>query len=106
MHLLRNHEIVLISNELKKTSQWPKIDSLQKLAFTLSTYVKSIHSKGGVILEGILTLVPLPTKSAKSLSCAENLNFPLLTVDSLDKFSAQESDLAIVGNGTKVKSLR
>ena len=75
-HLLRNHEIVLISNELKKTSQWPKIDSLQKLAFTLSTYVKSIHSKGGVILEGILTLVPLPTKSAKSLSCAENLNFP------------------------------
>ena len=66
----------------------------------LSTFV---HSKGGLILEGILTLVPLPTKSAKSLSCAENLNFPPLTVDSLDKFSAQESDLAIVGNGTKVK---
>ena len=53
-----------------------------------------IHSKGGLILEGILTLVPLPTKSAESVSCTENLNFPPLTVDSLFNFSAQVSDLA------------
>ena len=64
-------------------------------------YVCKEH--GFLILEGILTLVPLPKKGAKSLSCAENLNFPPMTVDSLDKFSAQESDMAIVGNGTKVK---
>ena len=61
-------------------------------------------AKGGLISEGILTLVPLPAKSAKSLYWAENLNFPPLTVNSLFKFSALESNLAhIVGNGTEVK---
>ncbi len=36
--------------------------------------------KGCLISEGILTLVPLPTKGAKSLSWAENLNFPPIKV--------------------------
>ena len=31
-------------------------------------------AKGGLISEGILTLVPLPTKWSKLLSSAENLN--------------------------------
>ena len=31
--------------------------------------------KGGLISESALTLVPLPTKGAKSLSSTENLNF-------------------------------
>ena len=52
-------------------------------------------SKGGLISEGIFTLVSLPTKGVKSLSWAENLF----------KCSVQERDLApFAGNGTKVKT--
>ena len=58
--------------------------------------------KGGLVTEGILTLVPLPTKGAESLPW--NLNFPPL--ENLFKFSAQGSNLApFVGNGTEVKIL-
>jgi hypothetical protein len=39
-----------------------------------SFLVEDVH-KGGLISEGILTLVPLPTKGAKLLSLAENLLF-------------------------------
>jgi hypothetical protein len=70
-------------------------------------------NKGDLISEGILNLVPLPTKGAKSLPWAENLNFPPITVNNLFKFSAQcqitpwyisGSDLArFIANGTKVK---
>ena len=52
----------------------------------------------------IVTLVPLPTKGVKSLSRAENLNFPPITVNNLFNFSAQESNLAnFDGNRPKVK---
>ena len=62
--------------------------------------------KGGLISEGILTLVPLPTKGAKSLSCAENLNKLFTVKGGKFKFSAQGRDLALfVDNGTKVKIL-
>ena len=61
-------------------------------------------TKGGLISEGILTLVPLPTKVAKSL-LSRKIEFLPITVDDLVfKFSAQERDLALfVSNGTKVK---
>ena len=61
-------------------------------------------NKGGYISEGILILVPLPRKGAKSCHWADNLNFPPITVNNLFKFSTQGSDLApFIGNGTKVK---
>ena len=54
-------------------------------------------NKGGLISEGTLTFVPLPTKGAKSLSITENFN---LLPKKVNKFSAQESDLAtFVGKG-------
>ena len=60
--------------------------------------------KGGLTSEGILTLVPLPTKSVKSPSWTESLNFLPIQVNNLFKFSAQDSNLAhLFGNGTKVK---
>ena len=53
---------------------------------------------------GILSLFPLPTKSAKSHPWAETSNFPPFSVNSLLKFNAQESNLAhFAANGTKVK---
>ena len=62
-------------------------------------------TKGGLISEVILTLVPLPTKGVKSLFLTENLNVLPITVNNLFKFSARKSDLApFVGNGTKVKT--
>ena len=66
-----------------------------------------IPYKGGLISEGILTLLPLlplPTKGAKSLPSAENLNKLFTEKGGKFQFSAQESDLAsFVDNGTKVK---
>ena len=60
--------------------------------------------QSGLISEGILYFVPLATKGAKSLPCAENLNFSPITVSNLFKSSAQWNNLALfVGNGTKVK---
>ena len=47
---------------------------------------------------GILSLFPLPTKSAKSHPWAETSNFPPFSVNSLLKFSAH-----FAANGTKVK---
>ena len=61
--------------------------------------------KGDLISEGILNLVLLPTKDAKSHPKAENLYFlPFSVNNSLFKFSAYGQDLAsFVGNGTKIK---
>ena len=61
-------------------------------------------TKGGLISEVILSLVPLPTKGAKSL-LRRKFEFPSKTVNNLlFKFSAQESNLApFVGDGNKVK---
>ena len=60
--------------------------------------------KGGFISEGILNLVTLPSKGAKSFPWTENSNFPPSSVNNLLKFSAQGRDLAyFVGNGSKVK---
>ena len=67
---------------------------------TLKTFV----TKSGLISEGILTLVPLPTKSAKLFHWAEDLNKLLTVMGEKFKFSAQGSDLApFVANGTKYK---
>ena len=61
-------------------------------------------AKCGLISEGILTLVQLPTKGAKLISRAENLNKLFPVMGGKFKFPAQESDLApFVGNGTKFK---
>ena len=62
------------------------------------------YAKGGLILEGILTLVSLPIKGAKSLPWAENFNKLFTGMGEKFKFSAQRSDLApFVGNGIKIK---
>ena len=53
-----------------------------------------IPTKGSLISEGILTLVTLPKKGAKSWPWAGSLNFPLFTVNKLFKFSVQGRDLA------------
>ena len=61
-------------------------------------------AKGSLISEGIMTLVPLPTKSVKSRPWAESLNKLFTEKCGKFKFSAQGRDLApFVGNGTKVK---
>ena len=55
--------------------------------------------KGGLITEGILTLVPLPTKGAKSLPWAEILNKLFTVIGKKFIFSAQGSGFApFVGN--------
>ena len=65
-----------------------------------------VHSKGGLISEGILTLVLLPPKSSKSLPFAGNLNKLFTEKGWKLKFSAQGRALApFFGNGTKVKYL-
>ena len=62
------------------------------------------HFKGELISEGILTLVPLPTKGAKSNPWAENLNKLFTEKVRKFKFSVQGRDLAsFVGKGTKFK---
>ena len=48
----------------------------------------AVHIKGCLISEGILSLVPLPTKGAKSLSWSENLNKLLTVMGGKFKFSA------------------
>ena len=52
--------------------------------------------KGILISKCILTLDTLPTKSAKSLSWAESLNFPPFTLNNLFKFSAQGRELGLL----------
>ena len=62
------------------------------------------YTKGGLISEGILTLVSLPIKGAKSLPWAENLNKLFTEKGRKFEFSAQGQDLApFVGNVTKIK---
>ena len=61
------------------------------------------YTKGGLISEGILTLVSLPIKGAKSLPWAENLNKLFTGMGEKFKFYAQRSDLTpFVGNSTKI----
>ena len=61
-------------------------------------------TKGGLTSEGILTLVPLPKRGAKSCHWAENLNKLFTVKGGKFKLSAQGRDLSLfVGNGTKVK---
>ena len=64
-----------------------------------------MDAKGGLISEGILTLVPLPTKCAKSHPWAENLNKLYTEKGRKFQFSAQvQEDLAnLVGNVTNVQ---
>ena len=50
-------------------------------------------SKGGFNLEDTGKILRLQHKYSKSLSWAENLNFPPKTLNNLFKFSAQDSDL-------------
>ena len=52
------------------------------------------HSKGGLISESILILVLLPTKVAKSLPWAENLNNLFTVKGGKSKIPAQWRDLA------------
>ena len=60
--------------------------------------------KGGLISEGILTLVPLPAKCAKLISRAEDFNKLFTEKGRKFKVSAQGCDLALfVGNGSKDK---
>ena len=62
------------------------------------------YAKGRLISEGILTLVPLPTKGAKLLSWAESLNKLFTVMGWKFKFSTQEIDLApFVAMGPKSK---
>ena len=50
-------------------------------------------AKGGFISEETGEFFRCQNKYSKSLSWAENLNFPPKTVNNLFKFSAQDSDL-------------
>ena len=50
-------------------------------------------TKGGFKSEDTGEFLHLQHKYSKSLSWAENLNFPPKTVNNLFKFSAQDSDL-------------
>ena len=47
------------------------------------------YTKGGLISEGSLTLVPLPIKGAKSLPWSENLNKLFTVMGGKFKFSTQ-----------------
>ena len=60
-------------------------------------------SKGGLISEGILTLVSLQTKGAKSLSWTENLNKLLTVMGNKTNFLLRSDLEPFVGIGTKVK---
>ena len=48
-----------------------------------SCFLRFASFKGGLISEGILIWVPLPTKGARLLPWAENLNFPPITLNNL-----------------------
>ena len=72
----------------------------------LSVIFKFVHAKGGLISEGILTLVPLP-KKVPNYTLEQILNGKLFTEKSRKfEFSAQGRGFpTFVGNGTKVKIL-
>ena len=53
-------------------------------------------AKGGFKSEDTGELLHLQHKYSKSLSWAENLNFPPKTINNLFKFSAQDSDLEYI----------
>ena len=52
-----------------------------------------MNAKGGLYSEDTGKFLRLQHKYSKSLSWAENLNFPPKTVNNLFKFSPQDSDL-------------
>ena len=66
--------LCLLQKESDSRLQFIKVIGLLNLF--VSIYV---HTKGDLISEDILTLVPLPTKGGKSLAWAENVNFPPIT---------------------------
>ena len=57
-------------------------------------------TKGGLISEGILTLVPLPTKSVKSLSRKFKFRVP---IQAYSNFLLRRVICHLLCNGTKVK---
>ena len=60
--------------------------------------------KGGLISKGIMTLVTLQKKGAKSCNCADNFNKLFTVKGGKFKLFDQLRDLApFIGNGTKVK---
>ena len=78
---------------------------VSKLSHLFLKLFYHVSIKGGLILEGILTFVPLPKKSAKSLPWAENLNTKLFTEKGGKfKLSSHGRDLALsFCNGTLFK---
>ena len=63
------------------------------MAPAVGQYDKKSTTKGCFKSEETRGFLPLQDKYSKSLSWAENLNFPPKTVNNLFKFSAQDSDL-------------
>ena len=73
--------ISLFSHKVLDTQVWLRLSWTDNRLTWNSSQFGGIESlKGSLISEGIFTLVPLSTKSAKSLPRAENLNLPPLTV--------------------------
>ena len=70
---------------------------MQNLHFSLR------KAKARLISEGILILVSLPTKGAKSIIWAENLNFLHLPVNKVFKFLLRGVIWHLFGKGTKVR---
>ena len=66
--------------------------------------LSTILNKGTLILEGILTLVPLPTKSAPNSPMSRKFEFPTIYSKQLiQTFCSGEKFGTFFGNGTKVK---
>ena len=71
----------------------------------LSKHVSNTF-KGGLISEGILILVQLPTQCAKLLPWAKNLSFSVHNNEKLIQiFCSRDGFGNSIGNGTKVKIL-
>ena len=59
----------------------------------LRKYLYALPFKDGFRSEETGEFLHCQHKYSKSLSCAENLNFPPKTINNLFKFSAQDSDM-------------
>ena len=74
------------------------------LVFKSSISSLSVYIKGSLIPEDILTVVPLPEKSAKFRPWAESLNFlPFYGKQLIQIFCSGARFGTFFGNGTKVK---
>ena len=74
-----------LQNDLSFFEKWCTLYLQQK--------VKGPSAKSRIMSEGMGRFLLLQNKYAKSLSWAENLNFPPTTVNKFFKFSAQDSNL-------------